>query len=65
MTTTTTTFKHAIAGSGSSLLSNLLNKITHHLVHRRAHAALANLDDPMLRDIGLSRAEVEKIFHRR
>lgn len=62
--TTTTTYKHSSARSGTSLLGRVLDKIGRHLLRRRAHAALANLDDRMLRDIGLSRAEVERLVQR-
>lgn len=63
--TTTTTFEHSSTGSGSSLFAQVVDKITRQLVRRRAHAALANLDDRMLRDIGLTRAQVEIMLHRR
>ena len=64
MTTTTLTHKHSSAGSGAGLLSTVLTTISRHLVRRRAHAALSNLDDRVLRDIGLTRADVERMAQR-
>ncbi len=40
-----------VAFQSRQLFSNLL-------VHRRAYAQLSNLDDRMLRDIGISRANI-------
>ena len=64
MTTTTITHSHASAASGANVISRLLHSFTRSMIRRRTHAALANLDDRMLRDIGLSRAEVERMSHR-
>ena len=64
MTTTTSTIKHSSAGSGSGLFAMIIDRISRNLLRRRAHAALSSLDDRMLRDIGLTRAQVESLQHR-
>ena len=64
MTTTTTSLKHSSARSGPGIFATILDRISGNLQRRRAHAALASLDDRMLRDIGMTRAQIENLQHR-
>ncbi len=64
MTATLITRTQPSASSRSGGLTRLFAFMTRSIVRLRAHAALSSLDDRMLRDIGLSRADVERLVER-
>jgi uncharacterized protein YjiS (DUF1127 family) len=48
---------------GASFLSGLVESIARHSAERRAARALLNMDDYLLRDIGISREEIRNLVH--
>ena len=49
----------------ASAFSRLFSRITRHFTHRAAIARLRTLDDRALRDIGLTRCQIEAAVHGR